>query len=232
MAREPLSAKFRSDRTGQAFALGNVHITYGDGISDRLPEITALASYWEWLAEVYPGTPRILAGDFNLRPSHDGWEPLRAIGALPAITDGETTLGTTEGVWSNLYDNLWVTPGRLAITDQGILRFPQLFPADHAEVRASISDHAPVWLALGDASLTLAAFDGSAYTPPPTDGAACLDLNRASASALEALPNVGPARAEQIISLRPWSAASELTRVHGLGEASVAAIEVSGLVCE
>lgn len=230
-AREPFSAVFRSDRTGTTFALGNVHITYGQRLSDRLPEIEALASYWQWMGEIYPDTPRLLAGDFNLRPSHEGWEPLRAVGAIPAITQGATTLGTSEGAWANLYDNVWKMPRELNITSRGIVPFPDLFQASHVEARGIISDHAPVWLALGDAALTLSTFEGSPYAPAST-AATCVDLNSASASELESLPNVGAVRAEEIITLRPWGNAGELTRVHGLGPASVAAIKESGLLCQ
>lgn len=229
-AREPFSAQFRSERTGQQFALANVHITYGSSVGDRLPEIEALASYWKWLEEVYPDTPRLLAGDFNLKPLHDGWEPLRALGAIPAITEGATTLGMSAGVWSNLYDNFWETSGELNITDRGIVRFTEMFESDHVTARSIISDHAPVWLALGNAELQLKEFDGTAYQAA-NDAQYCIDLNNATVEQLEELPNVGPVRAEQIIDMRPWSGAQELTRVSGLGATSVRNIDASGLVC-
>lgn len=228
-AREPFSAQFRSDCSDQAFALANVHITYGSSIGDRLPEIQALASYWQWLEEVYPDTPRLLAGDFNLRPSHDGWSQLRELGAAPAITEGATTLGTTNGVWANLYDNIWHSD-QAPITASGILQFPDLLPSDHVTVRSSVSDHAPVWAALGDAELELKAFDGSTYEAA-NDAVYCIDLNEATAEQLAELPNVGPARADQIIDMRPWGNVEALTRVSGLGTASVQDIEESGLVC-
>ncbi|WP_417421283.1 helix-hairpin-helix domain-containing protein [Halomonas sp.] len=229
-AREPFSAQFRSGLTGQTFALANVHITYGSSVGDRLPEVEALASYWQWLKEVYPDTPRLLAGDFNLRPSHDGWAPLRTLGAIPLITDGATTLGMSEGVWSNLYDNIWSTPGELNITDSGIVQFPKLFESDHVTARDVISDHAPVWFALGKAELTLTAFDGNTYEAA-NDEVYCINLNHATTEQLDELPNVGPVRAEQIIDMRPWESLQELSRVSGLGAASVRAIKESGLVC-
>ncbi|KJD19873.1 helix-hairpin-helix domain-containing protein [Vreelandella aquamarina] len=229
-AREPFSAQFRSDRTGQQFALANVHITYGRSIGDRLPEIEALASYWQWLEEVYPDTPRLLVGDFNLRPSHNGWEPLKTLGAIPAITAGATTLGTSEGVWSNLYDNFWKSPGQLNITSRGIVQFPELLEADHVTARSIVSDHAPVWLALGTAELQLSSFLGAAYEAA-NDPTYCIDLNEATAEQLAELPNVGPVRAEHIIEMRPWTNADELSQVSGLGVASVETIKNSGLVC-
>ncbi|MBS9405369.1 hypothetical protein KG088_17295 [Halomonas sp. TRM85114] len=87
-AREPYSARFRSLHNGQVFAVANVHLVYGSSVGDRLPEIEALADYWEWLGEAYHDTPRLLMGDFNLMPHHDAWESLRNQGVIPAITQG------------------------------------------------------------------------------------------------------------------------------------------------
>src|SRR5690625_3883969 len=61
-AREPFSARFQDRESGQIFALAAVHVFYGKAVRDRVPELRALAEYWDWLAEIYPGTPRILAG--------------------------------------------------------------------------------------------------------------------------------------------------------------------------
>ncbi|WP_445012035.1 endonuclease/exonuclease/phosphatase family protein [Vreelandella stevensii] len=129
-AREPYSARFRSLRTGTEFALGTVHITYGRNVGDRLPEVEALASYWSWLTEVYSDSPIILAGDFNLRPSHQGWSSLLALGAEPMITEGATTLSSIDGRYANLYDNIWLSEDTLEISQKGILSFPALFSND------------------------------------------------------------------------------------------------------
>lgn len=228
-AREPYSAKFLALESGQQFAAATVHVVYGDSVIDRLPEIEALADYWQWLKEVYPGTPRLLMGDFNLRPSHEGWAELRNLGATPAITEGATTLGTTNGVWSNLYDNIWHSV-QAPITDSGILLFPDLLPGKHTAVRDSVSDHAPVWVAFGDGELELTAFDGSEYDAA-NNTAYCINLNNATADELAELPNVGPVRAERIIALQPWEEVGDLTQISGLGTASVQDIEESGLVC-
>src|SRR5690606_10177657 len=83
--REPFSAKFRSKRDGSKLAVGTVHILFGKRVSDRTPEITALAEYWEWLAEVYPSTPLMLVGDFNLQPDHSAWVPLKRM-ARPLVS--------------------------------------------------------------------------------------------------------------------------------------------------
>ncbi|WP_311946573.1 helix-hairpin-helix domain-containing protein [Halomonas piscis] len=229
-SREPYSARFTALESGQQFAAATVHVTYGDSISDRLPEIEALADYWSWLEEVYPDTPRLLMGDFNMPPTQAAWSALREQGAAPAITEGATTLGTKNGIWSNLYDNVWHSD-RLNITDSGIIRFPGLLPGDHADARDRISDHAPIWIALGDTDIELTAFDGSAYEAAANDANYCIDLNDATADQLTELANVGPARAKQIIEMRPWSSVSELSRVNGLGTSSVQTIENNGLVC-
>lgn len=123
-AREPYSAVFQDRDVGTEFAAATVHVVYGNSVSDRLPEIEALADYWGWLAEAYPDTPRLLMGDYNLPPQHDGWAPLRDSGASPSITKGATTLSSTNGQYANLYDNLWSEAGRLPITGQGILLYP------------------------------------------------------------------------------------------------------------
>ena len=51
-----------------------------------------------------------------------------------------------------------------------------------------------------------------------------LDLNRAEAQALEALPGIGPARARAIAAARPFSSLDELERVRGIGPKTRAAL--------
>jgi competence ComEA-like helix-hairpin-helix protein len=51
-----------------------------------------------------------------------------------------------------------------------------------------------------------------------------LDLNQVNAKALEALPGVGPARAQAIVQWRksrPFQSVSELRAVHGIGSVTV-----------
>lgn len=112
-SREPYSARFRDVQGGEAFTLATVHVVYGDSVGDRLPEIAALADYWQWLGEVHPQTPRLLAGTSTCPPttrpggrfvsrvpgprSPRGarpWRPRRA--STPAST---TTSGMTPGDW-------------------------------------------------------------------------------------------------------------------------------------
>lgn len=87
------------------------------------------------------GTLSLLAGRFH---SKSFARRLGTVTHIPVITDGATTFGLSEGVLSNLYENVWKTPGQLTITDRGIVRLSELFEADHVTARGIISDHASV----------------------------------------------------------------------------------------
>lgn len=153
-AREPYSARFKDLTTGDEFAAATVHIVYGRRISDRAEEIEELARYWDWLHEIYPGTPLVLMGDFNLQPRHAAWQPLRAKGAIPLIVEGATTLSAVDGRFANLYDNFWVAEsGPFASSPAGIIKFPALLGITHEQARRHVSDHAPVYLLTHQAEL-------------------------------------------------------------------------------
>lgn len=232
-AREPYSAKFSSLESGTTFALANVHITYGDSVSDRLPEIDALADYWKWLNEEYSETPRLLAGDFNLAPSHSGWEAMTSVGAYPLINEGASTLGMSDGDYANLYDNIWLNEGHsLNISDHGIFYFPDILNISHSRARDTVSDHAPVYLTLGNAELAPVSLEDGEFASLTSVEPSCIDLNTASASELDTLPHIGPARAQDIIELRPWSGLNELTRISGLGDSHLEAIKASNSACQ
>lgn len=145
--REPFSAKFRELSTQSLFAVGTVHILYGDGVEDRAPEIKALAEYWSWLSSVYDNTPNLfLMGDFNLSPSDPNWGPLFQE-AKPLVTTGGSTLSSRDGRFANLYDNIIVSARNTPAIDQVfILNYPKLLGWSHAKSRKHISDHAPVLL--------------------------------------------------------------------------------------
>jgi len=153
-AREPYSARFKDRSSGDEFAVATVHIVYGRRISDRTEEIEELARYWDWLQEIYPQTPVLLMGDFNLQPHHNAWQPLREKNVLPLITEGATTLSAVDGRYANLYDNIWVLENS-PFTDYraGILRFPELLGMTHEQARRHVSDHAPVYLLTRQAEL-------------------------------------------------------------------------------
>lgn len=147
--REPFSARYRSVKSGRIFALATVHILYGKSVADRTPEIRALGEYWKWLSDVYPGTPLILSGDFNLPPTHDAWRPLAKY-AIPLIRQGGTTLSGSDGIYANLFDNFWISRTRdLNVTSAGIIDYPKLLGWSHDKSRSHASDHAPIFMTLG-----------------------------------------------------------------------------------
>jgi len=60
---------------------------------------------------------------------------------------------------------------------------------------------------------------------------ACVDLNRASLEQLQTIRHIGPERAREIISRRPWGSPQELTRIAGIGPARLADILAEGRAC-
>lgn len=151
--REPFSARFKSKRDGSVFAAAVVHILYGNGPQDRAPEIQELANYWPWLEDVYPGTPVMLMGDFNTPPSDPAFQRLLQY-AVPLITEGATTLSSRDGLYVNLYDNIWVsTKTPLQLASAGIIDYPRLIGWSNEKSRKHVSDHAPVFVTLGSAKL-------------------------------------------------------------------------------
>lgn len=170
--REPFSAGFLEKSTGQQFAVATAHILYGKSESQRTPEIRALADYWTWLHEVYDRTSAIfLVGDFNLPPGNPAWKPLQAQ-ATHLIKSGGSTLSSRDGVFKSLFDNVLVGPGAASSVSKAyVLNYPKMLKLTHATARATVSDHAPIFVHV-DFQRTQAAgqppFQGSPQqTTPP-----------------------------------------------------------------
>jgi beta-lactamase superfamily II metal-dependent hydrolase len=58
-----------------------------------------------------------------------------------------------------------------------------------------------------------------------------VDINRASLTALQEISQVGPARARQIVQLRPFASVDDLVRVDGIAEGTLAIIKAQDLAC-
>ncbi len=243
-SREPLLATFVEKDTGRAFSAANVHIVYGDSKADRSPEIRALADIYDLMKEISPGTPAIIMGDFNMAPDEPAWGDLRTLGLRPLITEGATTLSKTDGRYASLYDNIWYVPSEWPKANGDVFRFPDYLGISHETARADVSDHAPIYLSVTGETLALLPLEGG---QPQAAGAevasrrasktsssasqTCIDLNTANADQLDQLPNIGPARAADIIRQRPWSSSGQLTRISGIGQGTLSEIVASGLLC-
>jgi len=76
---------------------------------------------------------------------------------------------------------------------------------------------------------------GDAAAPPPTvspqDAAGKVNVNAAGKGALESLPGIGPSKASAIIEFRnangPFASCDDLSRVSGIGAATVASLRDS-----
>jgi len=55
----------------------------------------------------------------------------------------------------------------------------------------------------------------------PGEGSLIVNINSASQSELESVPGIGPTRAAQIIANRPYESVEELTRISGIGDATL-----------
>lgn len=60
---------------------------------------------------------------------------------------------------------------------------------------------------------------------------ACVNINTATLADLQRIVHIGSGRAEEIISMRPFSSVRDLTQVNGIGPTRLADIEAQGLAC-
>ena len=59
----------------------------------------------------------------------------------------------------------------------------------------------------------------------------CIDVNTATAEELQEIIHIGPARAEELIQLRPFHSIDELSRINGIGPARLKDIQSQNLAC-
>jgi DNA uptake protein ComE-like DNA-binding protein len=69
--------------------------------------------------------------------------------------------------------------------------------------------------------------------PPPAEDAApgCIDINSAGLADLELIIHIGPARAAEMLTLRPFSSVADMDRIAGIGPSRLADIIAEGLAC-
>ena len=73
----------------------------------------------------------------------------------------------------------------------------------------------------------------AAPAPPPAEDAApgCIDINSAGLADLELIIHIGPARAAEMLTLRPFSSVADMDRIAGIGPSRLADIIAEGLAC-
>ncbi|MEH7177574.1 MBL fold metallo-hydrolase [Neobacillus vireti] len=59
----------------------------------------------------------------------------------------------------------------------------------------------------------------------------CIDVNTAKIEQLQEIIHIGPARANELINLRPFRSVDDLGRISGIGTARIAEIKSQGLAC-
>lgn len=59
----------------------------------------------------------------------------------------------------------------------------------------------------------------------------CIDINHASFEALQQIIHIGPVRAEELISLRPFQSVDDLIKINGIGKSRLNDIKTQGLAC-
>ncbi|MFC7063711.1 MBL fold metallo-hydrolase [Halobacillus seohaensis] len=60
---------------------------------------------------------------------------------------------------------------------------------------------------------------------------ACIDINSASVEKVQEITQIGPARAEDLIDLRPFNSIDDLTDISGIGPARIDDIKAQGIAC-
>ena len=200
--REPFSARFKSKRDNSELAIGTVHILYGKSVQDRAPEIKALADYWLWMKEVYANTPLVLVGDFNLDQANAAWAPLKQY-AKPLLTQGASTLSETPGKYANLYDNIWIErDSHLKVKQAGIIDYPKLIGWDHTKSRKHVSDHAPIYMALGNSQFDNATASLAPFVVADTLVADTMSARTVAASPKTATPKTASLKANAPVAVR------------------------------
>lgn len=147
--REPFAARFLFPSLSLELSVSNIHLKHGRHHSERQSEAIALVEYIGWIKGVHGEAPHTLVvGDFNLPPNDAVWRLLpKHLRFL--ILNGGSTLSSKNGRFANLYDNALLDTGTKGCDYKAtIYNYPAALGINHMEARATISDHAPVAIAI------------------------------------------------------------------------------------
>ncbi|MGA1594907.1 MAG: helix-hairpin-helix domain-containing protein [Ilumatobacteraceae bacterium] len=155
------------------------------------------------------------------------WRPLRSAWCVTATITAQVKAAYGLSVDRAEYDAIAEMLGTCGGSDQVTLG---VAPAESAPVVTA----APT----NPATTTVAPTEPAPPAASPDDGSsdeesaeACVDINTASAEALDEIVHIGPSRAADIIALRPFTSVEDLIRVSGIGDARLADIVEQGLAC-
>ncbi|SEN54821.1 Metal-dependent hydrolase, beta-lactamase superfamily II [Mesobacillus persicus] len=66
---------------------------------------------------------------------------------------------------------------------------------------------------------------------PNTSKTSCININEATFEQLQEITHIGPARAQELINLRPFESIDDLSRINGIGPSRIEDIKSQGLPC-
>jgi len=177
--RDPYLACFEVASLGEIICLVTFHIVWGESVGERKREVMALDDALRWAQDGDPTSKWVVLGDCN-RPVDDGdpdrqpeeeWQGLldrrhlRAPVALAGL-ESPTTLGKTG--YANAYDHIFVSDELAStVSDAGRVDIvAKLCGGNYERCRASVSDHAPVFV-----EVTLSGTElNHARRRPPAEG--------------------------------------------------------------
>lgn len=155
------------------------------------------------------------------------WRPLRSAWCVTATITAQVKAAYGLSVDRAEYDAIAEMLGTCGGSDQVAIG---VAPAESAPV-VTVAPTNP-------ATTTVAPTEPAPPAASPDDGSsddesagACVDVNTASAEALDEIVHIGPSRTADIIALRPFTSVEDLIRVSGIGDARLADIVEQGLAC-